>query len=907
MLTVGVGNPNQRISGDDSWRYVDLAANKLYKQIRYPSGQNWKEETEPFFVDLTNIPTDAEIAYWNAGGGSPVTSVFGRTGAVIAQPGDYDFSQLSGLLSDTQDYNTTVIAGPGYNTFTVDAHGRITAASTIAYLSSLTNAHIYVGNISNVPIDVAVSGDLSLINTGAFTVTKIQGNPIGGSATSGYVYIGQGGAWVATPFAGDITLTNLGIVTIQANVVSYSKIQSVQAVKLLGNPTGSTANVSEITLGSGLSFVGTTLTATYSYTPPVTTKGDVFTYSTVPTRIGIGANATIFMADSSATTGNKWVAFSGDATLGVSGALTFSTVNTTTGSYGSATQVATFTVNGKGLVTVSGQTSIQITESQVTNLTTDLAAKLSATLTNTHIFVGNVSNAATDVAVSGDLTLANTGAFTIVNNAVTYAKFQQVAASSLVGNATSSLANATGITLGATLTFVGSALQTLAHTGDVTSSGNSYVMTVAKINGVTLGTTTATNKNFLVADGTAWQSVAMSGDVTITANTGTTAIGSNKVTLAMMAQMATQSFLGRNTASTGNVEVLSASTTKTILSLNNVENTALSTWAGTTNITTLGTITTGTWNGTIVTLAKGGTGAALTASNGGIFYSTGTVGALLAGTATAGLALVSGASTTPTWFAPTAGSVIFAGTGGVLSQSNAKFFFTTTNSGGLGIGTSSPRTYGAYGVLSLDGSTGGVISFGSPSGTEVFEIVGETVGGLSLYSAGTGSYKFNMNYTTGNISINNARIDAGFTLYVNGTFKTTSTVTLSNYTTNGGLLYTDGSGLLSQSSNLTFISNALSILSADMKIATVGKGIYIKEGTNATMGTGTLVGGAATIATTKITANSRIFITDLGSAGTITNVGSLAVTLVTAGTSFVVTSTNPLDTSNFNWIIIEPA
>ena len=43
--------------------------------------------------------------------------------------------------------------------------------------------------------------------------------------------------------------------------------------------------------------------------------------------------------------------------------------------------------------------------------------------------------------------------------------------------------------------------------------------------------------------------------------------------------------------------------------LGNVENTALSTWAGSTNITTLGTITTGTWTGTAIAVANGGTGA----------------------------------------------------------------------------------------------------------------------------------------------------------------------------------------------------------------------------------------------------------------------------------------------------------
>lgn len=48
--------------------------------------------------------------------------------------------------------------------------------------------------------------------------------------------------------------------------------------------------------------------------------------------------------------------------------------------------------------------------------------------------------------------------------------------------------------------------------------------------------------------------------------------------------------------------------TKTDLSLNLVENTALSTWAGTANITTLGTIATGTWEATDVGITHGGTG-----------------------------------------------------------------------------------------------------------------------------------------------------------------------------------------------------------------------------------------------------------------------------------------------------------
>ncbi len=71
------------------------------------------------------------------------------------------------------------------------------------------------------------------------------------------------------------------------------------------------------------------------------------------------------------------------------------------------------------------------------------------------------------------------------------------------------------------------------------------------------------------------------------------------------------------------------------------------------NITSVGTITSGTWNGSVIGLVYGGTNANLTASNGGIFYSTATAGAILAGTATANQVLLSGSSTTPAWSSAT--------------------------------------------------------------------------------------------------------------------------------------------------------------------------------------------------------------------------------------------------------------
>lgn len=96
--------------------------------------------------------------------------------------------------------------------------------------------------------------------------------------------------------------------------------------------------------------------------------------------------------------------------------------------------------------------------------------------------------------------------------------------------------------------------------------------------------------------------ITASGTITLNVNNGA-------ITLGKMADVATQTILGRNTAGTGSPEALSAATTKSILSLGNVENTALSTWAGSTNLTTLGTIGTGTWSASTIAVSKGGTGA----------------------------------------------------------------------------------------------------------------------------------------------------------------------------------------------------------------------------------------------------------------------------------------------------------
>ena len=132
------------------------------------------------------------------------------------------------------------VSVPSANSVTNDSVAA-DAAIDFSKLAPLSSGNIIVGNSSNVPTSVAVTGDVTISNTGVTSIAtgSIVNADINASAgishsklattSAGNVLLGNNaGAITATPITGDITISSAGVASIANDAsIAFSKITPV--------------------------------------------------------------------------------------------------------------------------------------------------------------------------------------------------------------------------------------------------------------------------------------------------------------------------------------------------------------------------------------------------------------------------------------------------------------------------------------------------------------------------------------------------------------------------------------------------------------------------------------------------------------------------------------------------------
>lgn len=249
---------------------------------------------------------------------SSVLTLTGATNAVLGTGVTIQVKQAttsqSGYLSST-DWNTfngKTSGGITSLTGGVTASGPGAAAATVITNANLTGVITSVGNATSIASQTG-TGTKFVVDTSPTLVTPVIGAATGTSLSVS----GQLTSTVATGTAPLVVSSTTQVANLNA-ATAGSSTTSTTATNLAGglggsvpyqSAAGTTAMLANGSAGQLLQSNGTTLAPTWVPAPstsPLTTKGDVYTYTSTNARLPVGTNGQVLTAQSGQTTGLQW-------------------------------------------------------------------------------------------------------------------------------------------------------------------------------------------------------------------------------------------------------------------------------------------------------------------------------------------------------------------------------------------------------------------------------------------------------------------------------------------------------------------------------------------------------------------------------------------------------------------------